>query len=323
MVCEATEESWGLFACWCCWPRFWCILIVAFALGMNGNQPERTRNEPQGDGGLPGSMQKTPGRPASIQKTAEMNNRHPKGPEVILNFITFWCCIYCLVFFVVLFCLFLFCLFLFCLFLFCLFLFCLLVFCLFAFSCPLDVRPPRRPQDGVPAHHGDALPLRADVAALHRHHLHHQRAGAQHVGPRARRPVPRPPGGVGPLPRGRPVAPGVRPLRGVSGAAPLPRRRPPARVALHGPDTPVLRRDAGGRARGGRPRRRVAAPGVGPQVRAHRPPGVGLGWVGLGQGLAWSPTHGPRRLPCRTRLGGRTRVSGRGSGRGGGGAVMC
>ena len=34
------------------------------------------------------------------------------------------------------------------------------------------------------------------------------------------------------------------------------------------------------------------------------------GWVGLGQGLAWSPTHGPRRLPCRTRLGGRTRVSG-------------
>ena len=36
----------------------------------------------------------------------------------------------------------------------------------------------------------------------------------------------------------------------------------------------------------------------------------GLGWVGLGQGLAWSPTHGPRRLPCGTRLGGRTRVSG-------------
>ena len=34
------------------------------------------------------------------------------------------------------------------------------------------------------------------------------------------------------------------------------------------------------------------------------------GWVGLGQGLAWSPTHGLRRLPCRTRLGGRTRVSG-------------
>ena len=31
---------------------------------------------------------------------------------------------------------------------------------------------------------------------------------------------------------------------------------------------------------------------------------------GGGQGLAWSPTHGPRRLPCRTRLGGRTRVSG-------------
>ena len=25
-----------------------------------------------------------------------------------------------------------------------------------------------------------------------------------------------------------------------------------------------------------------------------------LGWVGLGQGLAWSPTRGPRRLPCRT-----------------------
>ena len=32
-------------------------------------------------------------------------------------------------------------------------------------------------------------------------------------------------------------------------------------------------------------------------------------WVGWGQGLAWSPTHGPRRLPCGTRLGGRTRVS--------------
>ena len=38
--------------------------------------------------------------------------------------------------------------------------------------------------------------------------------------------------------------------------------------------------------------------------------GEGGGWVGLGQGLAWSPTHGPRRLPCGTRLGGRTRVSG-------------
>ena len=38
--------------------------------------------------------------------------------------------------------------------------------------------------------------------------------------------------------------------------------------------------------------------------------GGGLGWVGLGQGLAWSPTHSPRRLPCGTRLGGRTRVSG-------------
>ena len=36
----------------------------------------------------------------------------------------------------------------------------------------------------------------------------------------------------------------------------------------------------------------------------------GSGWVGLGEGLAWSPTHGPRRLPCRTRLGGCTRVSG-------------
>ena len=36
----------------------------------------------------------------------------------------------------------------------------------------------------------------------------------------------------------------------------------------------------------------------------------GLGWVGLGQGLSWSPTHGPRRLPCGTQLGGRTRVSG-------------
>ena len=38
--------------------------------------------------------------------------------------------------------------------------------------------------------------------------------------------------------------------------------------------------------------------------------GRGGGWVGLGQGLAWSPTNGPRRLPCGTRLGGRTRVSG-------------
>ena len=37
--------------------------------------------------------------------------------------------------------------------------------------------------------------------------------------------------------------------------------------------------------------------------------GVGLGWVGLGQGLTWSPTHGPRRVPCGTRLGGRTWVS--------------
>ena len=35
-----------------------------------------------------------------------------------------------------------------------------------------------------------------------------------------------------------------------------------------------------------------------------------LGWVGLGQGLTRSPTHGPRCLPCGTRLGGRTRVSG-------------
>ena len=33
-------------------------------------------------------------------------------------------------------------------------------------------------------------------------------------------------------------------------------------------------------------------------------------WVGLGEGLSWSPAHGPRRLPCRTRLGGCTRVSG-------------
>ena len=37
---------------------------------------------------------------------------------------------------------------------------------------------------------------------------------------------------------------------------------------------------------------------------------VGLGWVGLGQGLTWSPTRGLHRLPCTTRLGGRTRVSG-------------
>ena len=36
----------------------------------------------------------------------------------------------------------------------------------------------------------------------------------------------------------------------------------------------------------------------------------GVGWVGLGEGLTWSPTHGPRCLPCRTRLGGCTRVSG-------------
>ena len=33
-----------------------------------------------------------------------------------------------------------------------------------------------------------------------------------------------------------------------------------------------------------------------------------VGW--LGEGLTWSPTHGPRRLPCRTRPGGCTRVSG-------------
>ena len=33
----------------------------------------------------------------------------------------------------------------------------------------------------------------------------------------------------------------------------------------------------------------------------------GGGCVGLGEGLTWSPTHGPRRLPCRTRLGGCTR----------------
>ena len=38
--------------------------------------------------------------------------------------------------------------------------------------------------------------------------------------------------------------------------------------------------------------------------------GGGAGWVGLGQGLAWSPNHDPRRLLCGTRLGGRTRVSG-------------
>ena len=37
---------------------------------------------------------------------------------------------------------------------------------------------------------------------------------------------------------------------------------------------------------------------------------VGGCWVGLGEGLTWSPTHGPRRLPCRTRPGGCTRVSG-------------
>ena len=38
--------------------------------------------------------------------------------------------------------------------------------------------------------------------------------------------------------------------------------------------------------------------------------GGGGCWVGLGQGLTWSPTHGPHRLPCGTRLGGRTQVSG-------------
>ena len=36
----------------------------------------------------------------------------------------------------------------------------------------------------------------------------------------------------------------------------------------------------------------------------------GGGWVGLGEGLTWSPTHGPRCLPCRTRPGSCTRVSG-------------
>ena len=34
------------------------------------------------------------------------------------------------------------------------------------------------------------------------------------------------------------------------------------------------------------------------------------GWVGLGQGLTWSPTHGPRHLSCVTRLGSLTLVSG-------------
>ena len=34
------------------------------------------------------------------------------------------------------------------------------------------------------------------------------------------------------------------------------------------------------------------------------------GSVGLSQGLAWSPTNGPRCFPCGTRLGSRTRVSG-------------
>ena len=48
-----------------------------------------------------------------------------------------------------------------------------------------------------------------------------------------------------------------------------------------------------------------------------------VGW--LGQGLTCSPTHSPRHLPCGTRLGGRTQVSGyrcprvRVSGGGGGG----
>ena len=41
----------------------------------------------------------------------------------------------------------------------------------------------------------------------------------------------------------------------------------------------------------------------------HVSPEGGLGWVGLGEGLTWSPTHGPRCLPCRTQLGGCTRVS--------------
>ena len=49
----------------------------------------------------------------------------------------------------------------------------------------------------------------------------------------------------------------------------------------------------------------------GPQIRAGRKLLCGGGcWVGLGEGLTWSPTHGPRRLPCRTRPGGCTRVSG-------------
>ena len=43
----------------------------------------------------------------------------------------------------------------------------------------------------------------------------------------------------------------------------------------------------------------------------HRRGLVGLGgWAGLRQCLTWSPTHGPRCLPCGTRLGGCTQVSG-------------
>ena len=48
----------------------------------------------------------------------------------------------------------------------------------------------------------------------------------------------------------------------------------------------------------------------GPGLRSKSETEGGLGWVGLGEGLTWSPTHGPRRLPCRTRPGGCTRVSG-------------
>ena len=36
----------------------------------------------------------------------------------------------------------------------------------------------------------------------------------------------------------------------------------------------------------------------------------GGGWVGLGEGLTWSPIHGLRCLPCRTRLRSYTQVSG-------------
>ena len=68
----------------------------------------------------------------------------------------------------------------------------------------------------------------------------------------------------------------------------------------------------GGGTCGGVRRRGLGVAGVGGGlcVVRHWPGTGGVGLVGLGEGLTWSPTHGPRRLPCRTRPGGCTRVSG-------------